>query len=74
MTREDHYGMAMWKWKDPGELNMPREMENRFRNFLNSRIVKLSEEEDSIIWCGSKSGKYAIKIGYKLLDQDLMDE
>lgn len=74
LVQEDKFGVPAWKWKDPRELRLPGDAEIKFREMLQPRTIKLIGEEDQIVWCGAKSGNYAVKFGYKFLDQEQMGD
>ncbi|GLJ54108.1 hypothetical protein SUGI_1158690 [Cryptomeria japonica] len=38
---------------------------SQLRNILNSRHIPVSNDDDSIFWCGSKTGEYSVKFGYE---------
>ncbi|XP_057857115.1 uncharacterized protein LOC131066376 [Cryptomeria japonica] len=58
-------------WKDPSDLDLEEVEQRTLRNVLASREVMSSREQDEIIWCGTKSGIYSLKLGYALLEADV---
>lgn len=73
LIQEFKFGVPVWEQKDPVELKLPKEEEKRFRELLLSRIIRINNEDDQIVWCGTKSNNYVVKIGYKLLDQEYLN-
>lgn len=57
------------KWKDPKELDLVKHDREMLQEILDNRLITFSWVEDEIIWCGDKSGKYLVKVGYKLWEQ-----
>ncbi|XP_057862518.2 uncharacterized protein LOC131070874 [Cryptomeria japonica] len=57
-------------WKGHRDLNLGEEEERYLSKILGNREVLFSKEEDEIIWCGSKSKCYLVKVGITLLERD----
>ncbi|XP_057852324.1 uncharacterized protein LOC131062636 [Cryptomeria japonica] len=39
-------------------------MWSQLRNIINSGHIPVSNYDDNIFWCGSKTGEYSVKLGY----------
>ena len=57
-------------WKDPNQVPLSFQEINQFQNFLNSRSFYFSDVQDQIFWAPAKDGKYSVKEGYKILQQN----
>ncbi|XP_059071301.1 uncharacterized protein LOC131865388 [Cryptomeria japonica] len=74
-VRNPPRGSALWNflrrsWKDPQVLNLGEDWERYLSKISGNREVLFLKEEDEIIWCGSKSGCYSVKVGITLLERD----
>ena len=57
---------TFWEWKDISNLAISQKQKGLLLKIFNSRTIMLRDEEDRIIWCVVKSGKYSAYLGYQL--------
>ena len=48
-----------WVWKDFSNLQLFEEHKLRLEGIFKEILIILSNEEDRIVWCASKSGCYS---------------
>ncbi|XP_057873622.1 uncharacterized protein LOC131079633 [Cryptomeria japonica] len=62
-------GVGMCEWKDVENLPLPTNQKEMLKAIMQEYTPMLSAKEDTMRWCGSKSGQYLVKIGYCILDK-----
>ncbi|XP_057833546.2 uncharacterized protein LOC131044273 [Cryptomeria japonica] len=62
-------GVDMCEWKDVENLPLPTNQKELLKGIMQEYTPMLSTKEDTMRWCGSKSGQYSVKIGYIILDK-----
>lgn len=56
-----------WCWRDVSREDLTEAQKEKMKQILKTRDVLITTRKDKIIWCGSLSGKYSVKLGYNLL-------
>ncbi|XP_059075167.1 uncharacterized protein LOC131875150 [Cryptomeria japonica] len=62
-------GRLGWKSIDIGDSRLCLKL----TELLKNRCITQSEQEDTIFWCASKSGKYSVKLAYEIQRQRVRD-
>jgi len=67
---------TLWSqgWNDPNRLGFSEDEKielGRYIYYLNSSHIKLTDNEDELIWDPSSSGIYSLKLGYLKYNSDL---
>ncbi|XP_057823289.2 uncharacterized protein LOC131035575 [Cryptomeria japonica] len=62
-------GVDMCEWKDVENLPLLANQKEMLKGIMQEYTPMLSAKEDTMRWCGSKSGQYLVKIGYNILDK-----
>lgn len=57
-----------WVWKDVVGEELSDEQIRCMKRLLQGRKIFISGNEDKLVWCGSSTGCYSVKIGYQLLN------
>ncbi|GLJ44142.1 hypothetical protein SUGI_0920540 [Cryptomeria japonica] len=61
-TNPSNGSIKIWKHVDIG----CQVIYDQLKNILSKRNIPVSNEEDNIFWCSSKSGEYSVKLGYEV--------
>ena len=67
MTEKEGPVGREWCWKDVSREELTEAQKEQMIQIFKDRNVVLTKKKDKVIWCGSLSGKYSVKIGYNLL-------
>ena len=55
-----------WVWRDLSNFQLLDELKLKLEGIFKERRIILSNKEDRVVWCASKSGRYSAKLGYHL--------
>ena len=58
---------SSWVWENLSNVQITVEHKVMLEGIFQSRSINLSDKEDMIVWCTTKSGQYSIKLGYQVL-------
>ena len=67
LTEKDGLVGKEWCWKDVSWEELTEAQKEKMKQIFKVRNVMLTKKKDKVIWCGSLSGKYSIKLGYNLI-------
>lgn len=62
-------GVDLCEWKEVETLPLSANQKDLLKNIMQEYTPMLSNKEDTIRWCGSKSRQFLVKIGYNILDK-----
>ena len=66
-VKYDLDGIQKWRWHQVESLGLDPDLVKAFKEITSERCIKQLERSDSLIWEGSKDGRYIVKQGYKVL-------